>query len=166
MLWSGNLLYHSLVLPELRLVGRELNVLLTFLLKNEIDVQYTIYIFMLRSDICHHFITFFIEFLLFMAPVSPVFYTVESMRLPCKFGKSLELGSTSIGSKPEPYPTKTESINRRIWGPAHLPDLCCIFYFQCLKRSHIISIIFVQKEPMFPPIIKRQLLLWALVVRG
>ena len=90
----------------------------------------------------------------FMAPVSPVFYTVESMRLPCKFGKSLELGSTSIGSKPEPYPTKTESINRRVRGPAHLPDLCCIFYFQCLKRSHIISIIFVQKEPMFPPIIK------------
>ena len=33
-------------------------------------------------------------------------------------------GSTSTGSKPEPYLTKTESRNRRGSGPAHTPNFC------------------------------------------
>ena len=38
-----------------------------------------------------------------------------------KNGTSLEIGSKSIGSKPEPYPTKTERRTRSASGPAHLP---------------------------------------------
>ena len=35
------------------------------------------------------------------------------------FGTSLELGSASKGSKPEPYPIKAESRNMHASGPTH-----------------------------------------------
>ena len=43
-------------------------------------------------------------------------------------GHSLGLRSTSNGSKPEPYLTKTDSRNRRASGQAHSPDFCYIDY--------------------------------------
>ena len=49
------MLYPSLVLTELKLVGRELNVLLRSLLNNEIDVQYSL---LLQYEILEKLVTF------------------------------------------------------------------------------------------------------------